>query len=108
MCFTFDPGAVRHTGETCLEKNNSEVCLSCKGCVVLCCLKNPRFYLLPHADATGVFALIPQSRNCDGTPHLSSCGAYQEEPPGSSAGEQEEPEHTPDCCPAPSLSAYLA
>lgn len=102
MCFTFDPGAVRHTGETCLETQEFVVK------AVLDCLKNQRFYLLPHADVTGVFAVIAPARNRDGTPHLSSCGAYQEEPPGSSEGEQEEPEHTPDCCPAPSLSAYLA
>lgn len=41
-------------------------------------------------------------------PHLSSCGADQVEPRGSAAEEQEEPEHTPDCCSAHSLSAYLA
>lgn len=41
-------------------------------------------------------------------PDLSSCAVHQEEPGGSSAVEQEEPEHTPDCCPAHLLSAHLA
>lgn len=88
MCFTSEPGADRHNDKK--DFVNSKLSESSQR------IQTPRSQVVVGTAA------------CQSVSHLSSCGVYQVELPGPSAGGQEEPEHTPDCCPVHSLSAHLA